>query len=393
MDTTQRQLILQRWNVVQHELLPELKDQVGPLTPKLEKVVHTLEWVRIEEFTGESWCGVGRPPFERAWLANAFVAKAVLGLATTVGLIERLTIDRALRRICGFPLCKALPSEATFSRVFDEFAETGLGQRVHEALIKEHLGAELIGHISRDGTAIEAREHPSRTQAAAEEPAPTAQPTLLPAEESPAETSAPETPAPARKRGRPRRGEARPPAKESPIQRQRGQTLAQMLDEIPTACDRGTKCNAQGYKNSWSGYKLHLDTADCGVPIAALLSSASMHDSLAAIPLSLISAERVTNLYDLMDAAYCSTELREHSRSLNHVPLIDHNPRRGTKIEFTPAEAIRYHERTAAERSNARLKDEFGGRTLMVKGDTKVMAHLMFGILALSADQLMRLRE
>ena len=41
-----------------------------------------------------------------------------------------------------------------------------------------------------------------------------------------------------------------------------------------------------------------------------------MHDSLAAIPLSLISAQRVTNLYDLMDAAYCSTELREHSRSI-----------------------------------------------------------------------------
>ena len=80
-----------------------------------------------------------------------------------------------------------------------------------------------------------------------------------------------------------------------------------MLQEIPTACDRGTKCNAQGYKNSWTGYKLHLDTADCGVPISALLSSASMHDILAAIPLSLISAERITSLYDLMDAAYCSS--------------------------------------------------------------------------------------
>ena len=162
---------------------------------------------------------------------------------------------------------------------------------------------------------------------------------------------------------------------------------------IPTAWDRGTKCNAQGYKVSWNGYKLHLDTADCGVPIAAMLSSASMHDSLASIPLSLISAQRVTNLYDLMDAAYCSTELREHSRSLGHVPLIDHNPRRGEKIEFAPAQAIRYNERTAAERSNARLKDEFGGNTIMVKGDAKVMGHLMFGVLALSADQLMRLQR
>ena len=222
----------------------------------------------------------------------------------------------------------------------------------------------------------------------------TTQCALLPEHEEAGQTSAPEAPVVAvSKRGRPRRGEVRQAAKDSPIHQQRQQTLAQMLEAIPTACDRGTKCNAQGYKVSWNGYKLHLDTADCGVPIAALLSSASMHDSLAAIPLSLISAQRVTNLYDLMDAAYCSGALREHSRSLGHVPLIEHNPRRGEKIEFAPAEANRYNERTAAERSNARLKDEFGGKHVMVKGDTKVMSHLMFGVLALSADQLMRLRQ
>jgi hypothetical protein len=87
-----------------------------------------------------------------------------------------------------------------------------------------------------------------------------------------------------------------------------------MLSDIPTHCDRGTKSNAQGYKHRWNGTKLHLDTADCGVPLAALLSSPSMHDSRAALPLSLISAQRVTNLYDLMDAAYCSKSLREHMR-------------------------------------------------------------------------------
>ena len=360
---------MQRWNVIQRELLPELRDEVGALTPKLEKVIHVLEWIRIEEFIESSWCGMGRPPHERAWLANAFVAKAVLGLTTTAGLIERLTVDRALRRICGFRICKKLPSEATFSRAFEEFAHWSLAQRVHEALIKEHLGSELIGHISRDGTAIEAREHPVRTKT---------------------KTT---TARPAKKRGRPRRGEVRAPAKESPVHHQRQQTLARMLKDIPIACDRGTKCNAQGYKVSWNGYKLHLDTADCGVPVAALLSSASMHDSLAAIPLSLISAQRVTNLYDVMDAAYCSTELREHSQNLGHVPLIDHNPRRGEKIEFAPAQAIRYNERTVAERTNARLKDEFGGNHLRVKGGAKVFEHLMFGVLALSADQLMRLRQ
>jgi hypothetical protein len=390
MDANRRELILQRWNVIQHELLPELRNDVGPLTPKLEKVIHTLEWVRIEEFTGSGWCGVGRQPHERAWLANAFVAKAVLGLATTAALIERLSIDRALRRICGFPMCKKLPSEATFSRAFDEFAERQLAERVHEALIEEYLGDELIGHLSRDGTAIIARERPARSEV--EAPVAATQPDLLPPETKTV-VSTPETPAPTKRRGRPRRGEPRPPAKESPIHRQRQQTLAQMIKDIPTACDRGTKCNAQGYKVSWNGYKLHLDTADCGVPISALLSSASMHDSRAAIPLSLISAARVTSLYDVMDAAYCSEGLHEHSRGLGHVPLIDHNPRGGEKEEFEPADAIRYNERTVAERSNARLKDEFGGNNIWVKGSTKVMGHLMFGILALSADQLMRLQQ
>jgi hypothetical protein len=45
------------------------------------------------------------------------------------------------------------------------------------------------------------------------------------------------------------------------------------------------------------------------------------------------------------------------------------------------------------ERVNARLKDEFGGRHLRVRGGAKIMAHLMFGILALSVDQLLRLGQ
>jgi hypothetical protein len=44
-----------------------------------------------------------------------------------------------------------------------------------------------------------------------------------------------------------------------------------------------------------------------------------------------------------------------------------------------------------SERVNGRLKDEFGGRTTRVRGASKVMAHWMFGILALTVDQLLRL--
>lgn len=116
-----------------------------------------------------------------------------------------------------------------------------------------------------------------------------------------------------------------------------------------------------------------------------------MHDSLAAIPLSRISVKRVDSLYDLMDAAYCSFDLHEHCRELSHVPLIDHNPRQGVKNDMDPNDAIRYRARSGVERTNGRLKDEFGGRNVTVQGTTKVFSHLMFGLLVLSVDQLIRL--
>ena len=92
MNTTQRKGIMQRWFVIQHELIPELKVDVGALTPKLEKLIHILDWIRIDEFIGVTWCGISHPPRDRAALASAFVAKAVLGLNTTAG-FDRATDD------------------------------------------------------------------------------------------------------------------------------------------------------------------------------------------------------------------------------------------------------------------------------------------------------------
>ncbi len=86
----------------------------------------------------------------------------------------------------------------------------------------------------------------------------------------------------------------------------------------------------------------------------------------------------------------CSVALTSAS-VLGHVPLIDHNPRNGAKRAFDICEAQRYKERTVAERMNARLKDEFGANRIYVRTHSKVMCHVMFGILALCADQIMRL--
>jgi hypothetical protein len=102
-----------------------------------------------------------------------------------------------------------------------------------------------------------------------------------------------------------------------------------------------------------------------------------------------------------MDAAYDAADILDHSRAMGHVPIVDPaNRGRKTKSTFLPgkapreltwAEKDRFRERTMVERVNGRLKDEFGARYVRVRGAAKVMAHLMFGVLALTADQILRL--
>jgi hypothetical protein len=372
------------WLHIQEELLPWLDDTTcGPLSGHHQQLVTVLGMVRIEAFVS-GWHELpGRPPSERAALARAFIAKAVFNIPTTSLLIEMLSADKTLRRLCGWQRAGAVPSESTFSRAFAEFAASALPSRLHEALIQDTHADRLVGHISRDSTAIEAREKPAKSGSPAPAPAP----------------------APKPRRGRPRKGEIRPAPPPSRIERQRGMTLAAMLADLPRACDVGAKRNAKGFKETWIGYKLHIDSADGEIPISCVLTAASVHDSQVAIPLATITAGRVTNLYDLMDSAYDVAAIKQHSRDLNHVPIIDINPRAtpGLKQELADeakrlrrvghrmAEQVRYGERSAAERVNGGLKDNHGGRTVRVRGPDKVMCHLMFGILSFTVLQLVRL--
>ena len=88
-----------------------------------------------------------------------------------------------------------------------------------------------------------------------------------------------------------------------------------------------------------------------------------------------------------------------------HVAIIDTHPRRDAEKkaelkreplarrsigQITP-QAWRNRERSTVEQVNRRLKDEFGGRHVRVRLHAKVLCHLMFGMLALTVDQLLRL--
>ncbi len=366
---------------LQQSLFPYLEEHLDtPLPKKLVELITILDVIEIERFIVDHRGYVGRPPKNRAAVARAFIAKSFYNIPDTKSLIDRLKSDKNLRKVCGFETIYSIPGESSFSRAFQVFTELELPQKTHEALIKTTYQDELVGHVSKDSTAIEARERPVKKECNEEEIA--------------------ETPEMPKKRA------PKGCAKKTRIEKQASgeMTLDEMIKDLPTHCNIGRKTNSSGHIYAWIGYKLHLSVDDHGIPLAAMISSASMNDSQAAIPLAIITAQRVTSLYDLMDGAYYADAISEHSKSLGHVPIIDVAPKGEAQkaekeqenlarktLAWEPAEAIRFNIRTSVERANARIKDEFGAHTVRVKGAVKVFGHLMFGILAQTANQMLKL--
>lgn len=355
------------WFRLQRHLFPSLEEELGPLSAKEQEFVKVIALIKLGPWMAHFlWKLIGRRPADRQAIVKSFIAKAVWNLPTTRALLDLIRASPSLRRLCGWDSCGEVPSESTFSRAFAAFAQGQLPQKIHAAMIQSQMGPKLVGHISRDATAIDARERPT----------PKATP----------------PPAPPKKKGRPSKNEPpRPPPPPTRVQLQIHRSFQDNLQDLPTVCNVGCKRNSQGHQESWIGYKLHLDCADGDLPISALLTSASVHDSQVAIPLAQLTAQRIVNLYDLMDSAYDVPEIDAFSRALNHVPIIDPNFRRHDAIPLALAAQIRFRERSTAERVNSNLKDNYGGRFVRVRGHAKVMAHLMFGILAMTATQLYNL--
>jgi hypothetical protein len=400
MDLTPRNVLLQFGHILQQVLFPVVELETGPLSKQLQLIASVVSLVPLERLLSARRSRTGRPSKDRAALVTAFIAKAVLNLPTTRDLIGRLRVDEPLRTFCGWASIEALPHESKFSRAFAEFAATELVQQSHAAVIEATQQGRLIGHIARDSTAILVRERYPET---AEQKKEREREKKAKKRKGGKRKQAVATPCVKREKGRHKRAKAAD--RGTRMQRQRHQKLEVMLKGLPRQCDMGAKKNSQGNDQYWRGYKLHLDVADGQLPISAVLTSASVHDSQVAIPLMTMTSARVTHLYELMDSAYDADSIHAHSRQLNHVPIIAPHGRRGTKKpskmqkvfpdkptpQLTWAQQERFKTRTMSERVNARLKDEFGASQIRVRGAAKVMAHLMFGVLVLTVDQWLRM--
>ncbi len=369
MNLTPRELVLQFSHAVQQHLFPHLEVSVGPLSPGMQLLVSVIALVPLDRLLEARRASTGRPAKDRAALATAFLAKAILNLPTTRDLIDRLCVDTTLRQLCGFGSADTVPHESKFSRAFAEFAHSELPQQLHQAVIEATQKQRLVGHIARDSTAIPARERSSKQ---------------TPKNKHGGHQS--------RKKYQTKRSRAGKQG--ARMRRQRRQKLPAMLADLPRQCDVGVKTDSKGHNQYWCGYKLHLDIADGQIPISAVLTSASLHDSQAAIPLMTQTSQRVNYLYELMDTAYDANAIHDYSRELEHVPIITPHSRRGTKKPsqlpkiFPPkpapelcwAQKERFKERSMVERINGRLKDEFGASHVRVRGSAKVIAPQTSGV-------------
>jgi len=259
----------------------------------------------------------GRPRSCRVSILKAFIAKAAMKITENKKLREILSGNEELHKICGWSEKEDIPSLPTFSRVFNEFAEMRVAENIHEYLVMLAVKDNIIGHISRDATAVPARERFKKTK---KEKVPV-------------------------KRGRPKKGTPTKPKKTRRIEIQKNQELDEMINDLPVLCDSGNKINSQGNPDYWIGYKLHTDWSDEGIPVSYIITSASVHDSQVSIPLTLMSTKRATYLYELMDAGYDVPEIAEISSSNGHVSVIMPNNRRcKIKRELDPAKKKRYRE-------------------------------------------------
>jgi hypothetical protein len=295
-----QQLVAIFGDVLQQQLFPALEQELGPISERMQEFIRALALVGLDGFVVVRR-GRGRRPHDRSSIARAFLAKAILNLPHTRALLERLTQDEVLRRLCGFQKAADVPDETVFSRAFAEFAQTELPQRVQQALVQRTRAQRLVGHILRDSTAILAPEKPAEKQKEAK---------------------------PARHAHR-KAGANKKPEEMLVTERQwlGKMSVAEMLAELPKVCDKGCKPNAHGRRELWVGYKLHLDVADGEIPISYVLTSASVNDMYAAIPLAKMSAQRVESGYEVMDKGYDCTAIREHGGELQHVPIIPYQKR------------------------------------------------------------------
>ena len=348
-------------------------------------------------------------------------------IQTTDMLRERLVADKFLRSICGFDHRKdELPSLSTFSRAFAELSKLNIGDKVHELLIIEHCSTDLYEHTSIDASAIAVAEkavatkkQPSReeiklakaalkeltkqekivqketrkqakaflkmkrTQEITNEQAACATEHIVPQPSVPEAVIVNAAKATATLNRRVEKYTAKEQLKH---------TNSEILARLPVVCNYGSKNDSNGNQCTWKGYKLHLAVNDYNVPVAAMVTSASVHDSLCAISLIRTTEQRIDNLYYLMDKGYDSAAIRTETAIHGKVALIDFNHRGDVNDtrKFDSNEQRHYNNRAFSESCFSNLKMQYLPNYILYRGISKVKCMLNLALSVITATQIIK---
>jgi transposase len=257
----------------------------------------------------------------------ALVVRILERIPTIKDLIKRLTQDFMFRLDCGFLFSDRIPSEASFSRFTSKLSESNALESVQEALL---LQAIQEGFIHDEAVAIDATHFESRDRTTPQEKKTTHEP---------------------KKRGRKpkteqeafklevQEKERQQSIYEKKIEDQLPIPLEALRAEVPLEPNWGIKKNSEGKNTFWFGFKAHLAVGTSSQYILqSMMSSASLNDGKAAIPLLKGIQEKISSLsirYGLMDAGYDFVPIYQQLLNMKAYGIIAYNKRNeGEMIGF-----------------------------------------------------------
>lgn len=272
-------------------------------------------------------------------MVYSLIVRIVERIPTIKDLIKRLQHDILFRINCGFMLSEAIPSASSYSRLVRKISQSQALEEIQEQLIQQAIAEGFITDdtLAIDATHIEARDQaPSKGEKEKSEP---------------------------KKRGRKPKAEREAWLKqkqeeyekksifEKDIAAQLREPFHLLRDQMPLDPQWGVKKNSDGKNVFWYGYKGHLAVGTQSQYIlGALLSSGSLNDGKAAIPLLKGLALQHPDFsfkYATMDAGYDYEPIYKQVREANAHGVIAYNRRREPELvgfdEYFAPTCVREH--------------------------------------------------
>lgn len=227
-------------------------------------------------------------------MIQSLIIRIVERIPTVKDLVKRLKYDFVFRLDCGFLVSDPVPSEASYSRMVDVISQSEVFDKMQDELIQTAFTEGFLNdeHLGYDATHFEACDASKPSEKKEKIP---------------------------KKRGRKSKEEraawvaeqaeieANLTTYEKKLEAQLAIPTATLWQDIPIEPKWGVKKNSDGKNTFWFGFKGHLAVSTKSQYIVArLMSSGSLSDSKAAIPLLKKVAEVVPNQFTtaIFDAGY-----------------------------------------------------------------------------------------